>query len=64
MLQVYDHIFCCCFLDETVKGDALNGHQNIEEAKKEENEPTQWPAKEFSSKSTAQASSEKRNKRF
>lgn len=50
--------------DETVKGDALNGHQNIEEAKKEENEPTQWPAKEFSSKSTAQASSEKRNKRY
>ena len=52
------------FLDETVKGDALNGHQNTEEAKKEENEPIQWPAKESSSKSTAQSSSEKRNKRF
>lgn len=52
------------FLEETVKDDALNGHQNIEGAKKEQNEPTQWPAKEYSSKSTAQASSEKRNKRF
>ena len=54
------------FVDETVKDDTLDGHQNVEGAKKEENDPTQWPAKESSSKSTVQAtsSSEKRNKRF
>ena len=54
------------FADETVKDDAANGHQNVEEAKKEETEPTQWLGKESSSKTTAQASSstEKRNKRF
>ena len=54
------------FVDETVKDDALDGHQNVEGAKKEENDPTQWPAKESSSKSIVQASSssEKRNKRL
>lgn len=53
-------------IDETVKDDALDKHQNIEETKKEEKEPSQWPVKESSSKSNAQASSssEKRNKRF
>ena len=54
------------FADETVKDDASDGQQNVEKAKKEETEPTQWLGKESSSKSTAQASSssEKRNKRF
>lgn len=54
------------FADEIVKDDASDGHQNVEETKKEETEPTQWPGKESLSKSTAQASSssEKRNTRF
>ena len=54
------------FADETVLDDVLDGHRNIEEAKKEETEPTQWPVKESSIKSSAQgsSSSEKRNKRF
>jgi len=53
------------FVDKTVKDDVLGGHQNIDETKKEETEPAQWPVKE-SSKSSAQASSssEKKNKRF
>ena len=54
------------FADETVNDDVSDGHQNVEETKKEETEPIQLPGKESLSKSTAQASSssEKRNKRF
>lgn len=50
--------------DEIVKDDASDGHQNVEETKKEETEPTQWPGKESLSTAQASSSSEKRNTRY
>ena len=53
------------FADETVNDDVSDGHQNVEETKKEETEPIHLPGKEsLSSTAQASSSSEKRNKRF